>query len=96
MTVFWAGDAFAVWAGLAMYGYPMNSAALFVGFATGTVFTRRAGPLAGAGVLTLILPLALCHCGAPLAVAAADCPCPRPSPPSPPWPAPAVASHETH
>lgn len=69
MAVFWAGDAFAVWAGLAAFGYAMNGAALFVGFATGTVFTRRSGPLAGAGVLALVLPLALYYCGAPLAVA---------------------------
>ena len=39
----------AVWAGLAAFGYEMNGAALFVGFATGMVFTRRTGPLAGAG-----------------------------------------------
>jgi hypothetical protein len=71
MALFWAGDAFAVWAGLAAFGCPLNGAALFVGFATGTVFTRRTAPLAGAGVLALALPLALCYCGAPLAAAIA-------------------------
>jgi len=40
-----------------MFGFRMNAAALFVGFATGMVFTRRTGPLAGAGVLALVLPL---------------------------------------
>lgn len=69
MALFWAGDAFAVWAGLAAFGVAMNAAALFVGFATGMIFTRRSGPLAGAGILTVVLPLALHYCGAPLPVA---------------------------
>ena len=43
MALFWAADAFATWAGLAMFGFRMNAAALFVGFATGMVFTRRHG-----------------------------------------------------
>jgi hypothetical protein len=47
----------------------MNAAALFVGFATGMVFTRRTGPLAGAGVLALVLPLTLWYSGAPFAAA---------------------------
>ncbi len=33
------------------------------------VFTRRTGPLAGAGVLTLVLPVTIMYCGAPLAPA---------------------------
>lgn len=49
----------------------MNAAELFVGFATGMVFTRRTGPLAGAGVLALVLPLTIWVSGAPLAVAVA-------------------------
>lgn len=69
MVVFWAGDAFAVWAGLAAFGFRMGAAALIVGFATGTVFTRRTGPMAGAGILALALPLSLWCSGAPLAVA---------------------------
>ena len=71
MALFWAADAFATWAGLAMFGFQMNAAALFVGFATGMVFTRRTGPLAGAGVLALVLPLTIWDGGAPLAVAVA-------------------------
>ena len=69
MAVFWASDAFAAWAGMATFGFRMNAASMFVGFATGMVFTRRTGPLAGAGVLTLCLPLTLWNSGAPLAVA---------------------------
>jgi len=71
MALFWVADAFATWAGLAMFGFQMNAAALFVGFATGMVFTRRTGPLAGAGVLALVLPLTIWVSGAPLAVAVA-------------------------
>jgi uncharacterized membrane protein YbhN (UPF0104 family) len=71
MALFWASDAFATWAGLAMFGFQMNPAQLFVGFATGMVFTRRTGPLAGAGVLALVLPLTIWASGAPLAVAVA-------------------------
>ena len=47
----------------------MNVAAMYVGFATGMVFTRRTGPLAGAGVLALVLPLTIWVSGAPLAAA---------------------------
>jgi hypothetical protein len=69
MALFWAADAFAAWAGMAAFGYQLNAAGLIVGFATGMVFTRRTGPLAGAGILALCLPLTMWVCGAPLAVA---------------------------
>ena len=69
MGLFWVADAFAVWAGLATFGFRMNAAALFVGFGTGMVFTRRTGPLAGAGTLGLVLPLTIWYSGAPFAVA---------------------------
>jgi hypothetical protein len=69
MALFWAGDALAVWSGLAAFGLVMNGAALIVGYCTGMVFTRRIAPLAGAGMLTLILPLAIWASGAPLATA---------------------------
>jgi hypothetical protein len=69
MALFWAGDALAVWAGLAAFGLVMNGAALIVGYCTGMVFTRRVAPLAGAGTLALILPLTIWASGAPLATA---------------------------
>jgi hypothetical protein len=69
MALYWAADAFATWAGLAAFGFRMNPAALFVGFATGMVFTRRTGPLAGAGVLALVMPLTILASGAPFAAA---------------------------
>lgn len=71
MALFWAADAFAAWAGMATFGFKMNAAMLFVGFATGMVFTRRTGPLAGAGVLALVLPVTIWVSGAPFAVAVA-------------------------
>jgi uncharacterized membrane protein YbhN (UPF0104 family) len=71
MTLFWAAEALAEWAGLAAFGFQMNAAALIVGFATGMVVTRRTGPLGGAGILALVLPPALWYSGAPLAVAVA-------------------------
>ena len=69
MAVFWAADAFAAWAGLAAFGAGINAAGLFVGFATGMVFTRRTGPLAGAGILALVLPVTVWLSGAPFAAA---------------------------
>lgn len=71
MFMFWAAEMFAVWAGLAAFGFNMNGAALVVGFCTGMVFTRRVAPLAGAGILTLVLSLAIWYTGAPFAVAVA-------------------------
>ena len=71
MALFWAAEAFAAWAALAALGVRMNVAALIVGFGTGMVFTRRMGPLGGAGVLILVLPPALWYSGASLAAAVA-------------------------
>ncbi len=69
MELFWIADGFAAWAALACFGYHMNGARLAVGLATGAVFTRRTGPLAGSGVLSLVLPLTLWYSGAPLQIA---------------------------
>lgn len=69
MALFWAADIFAAWAGLATFGVRMNGAQFIVGFATGLVFTRRTGPLGGAGVLELVLPVTVWYSGAPFAAA---------------------------
>lgn len=69
MTLFWLADACAVWAALAAFGFQMNPAAMFIGYATGMVFTRRTGPLGGAGVLMVVLPTTIWYSGAPMAVA---------------------------
>ena len=71
MALFWAADMLAAWLGLAAFGYQMNAATFIVAVATGMVFTRRTGPLAGAGVLALVLPLTLWYSGAPLPAAIA-------------------------
>ena len=71
MALFWAAEALAAWAALAAFGVRMNAAALMVGFGTGMVYTRRTGPLGGAGILVLMLPPALWSSGAPLAAAIA-------------------------
>jgi hypothetical protein len=77
MALFWSADMFAAWCGMAAFGFHMNPAQLVVGVGTGMVFTRRTGPLAGAGVLTLTLPLSIWYSGAPLAVAVAGVFCYR-------------------
>lgn len=69
MLAFWLTDAFAMWAALAAFGFVMNAAALFIGYATGMVFTRRTGPLGGAGILMVVLPVTIWYSGAPLAIA---------------------------
>jgi len=71
MALFWAAEVSAAWVGLAAFGLRMNATALIIGFATGMLFTRRIGPLGGAGLLALVLPLTIWSSGAPLAVAIA-------------------------
>lgn len=71
MALFWAADLFAAWAGLAMFGFRMNGAAFAVAMATGMVFSRRTGPLGGAGILTVVLALTVEYSGAPFADAVA-------------------------
>ncbi len=71
MALFWAADFFAAWCALAAFGLKMGVAGFIVGAATGMIFTRRAAPLAGAGILALVLPVTLWCSGAPLPVAIA-------------------------
>lgn len=70
MGLFWAGDFLAIWAGMAVFGFHMNVATLIVAAATAMIVTRRTGPLAGAGVLTVALAPTLWYSGAPWAAAA--------------------------
>jgi hypothetical protein len=69
MALFWAADFFAAWCALAAFDLRMSVAGFIVGVATGMIFTRRAAPLAGAGILALVLPVTLWVSGAPLAIA---------------------------
>lgn len=69
MLAFWLADASAMWAALAAFGFKMDVAAMFIGYATGMVFTRRTGPLGGAGILMVVLPVTIWYSGAPMATA---------------------------
>lgn len=69
MILFWLADLFGAWCAMAAFGFQMEGAAFVLGFATGAVFTRRTGPLGGAGVLMAALPATLWYTGAPLATA---------------------------
>ena len=65
MALYWAADFFAGWLGIAAFGLHVDGAAFVVAFATGMVFSRRTGPLAGAGVLTCTLTVCVWYSGAP-------------------------------
>ena len=71
MTVYWAGDIFALWACLAAFTHPgrPSVAALILGYATGYALSRRTLPFAGAGAVEALLPFALTWVGVPLAPA---------------------------
>ncbi len=69
MALFWVAEMFAVWAGMAAFGFEMNWAQLVLGVGTGMLFTRRTGPIAGAGILTVSLSAAIWYSGAPFAAA---------------------------
>lgn len=71
MFVFWGAELFAIWCALAAFGFQMNAAQLVVGAGTGMLFTRRTGPLAGAGILVVTLSVTIWYSGAPMAVAVA-------------------------
>jgi hypothetical protein len=71
MTLFWAGEIFALWAGLAAFGTRMSIPVVIIADAVGYVLTRRAAPLGGAGFIDTFVVLCLWDCNAPLPVAIA-------------------------
>jgi len=71
MTLFWAGQIFALWAGLAAFGVTLLAPAVILADAIGYVVTRRGAPLGGAGLLDITLTMCVWACGAPLAGAIA-------------------------
>jgi len=71
MTLFWVGEIFALWAGLAAFGVQLLFPIVIIADAVGYVLTRRAAPLGGAGFIDTFLALCLWDCGAPLAGAIA-------------------------
>jgi hypothetical protein len=71
MTLYWAGEMFALWAGLAAFGLMMLVPVVMLSEAIGYVLTRRGAPFGGAGFIDVFLALCLWDCGAPLAGAIA-------------------------
>jgi hypothetical protein len=71
MVVFWLVELGATWSALAAFGFRMDVVSFALGFLTGAVFTRRTGPLAGAGILMLCLPVTIWFSGAPWGAAIA-------------------------
>jgi uncharacterized membrane protein YbhN (UPF0104 family) len=70
MGLYWAGDAFCLWA--CLYGFlgrPLPVAEFVVAYASGYALSRRTLPLAGAGVVEALLPFALLWVSLPLAAA---------------------------
>lgn len=67
MAGYWAADIASLWGGLRVFGLHAGVAQTVLGFATGYVLTRRALPLAGAGVTEPLLAFALRWAALPLA-----------------------------
>jgi hypothetical protein len=65
MLLYWLADMFALWAGMAAFGFRMNIASTMVAFGTAMIVTRRTGPLGGAGLLGVALAATVWYSGAP-------------------------------
>jgi hypothetical protein len=65
MTLFWAGEIFALWSGLAAFGVMLLAPVVILTDAIGYVLTRRAAPFGGAGFLDTALVLCLWASGDP-------------------------------
>ena len=55
MAVYWAADMFGLWAATTAFGFRMSPISAVVVLGTGMIFTRRTGPLAGAGYVCVAL-----------------------------------------
>ncbi|MCU1490652.1 MAG: hypothetical protein JWM85_2057 [Acidimicrobiaceae bacterium] len=73
MALFWAGEIYSLWAGMATFGYHMSVPSVILRDAVGYALSRRSAPFGGAGFIDLFLPLVLWDSGAPLAAAVAGC-----------------------
>ena len=70
MAIYWGGDMFALWAAAAAFGFQMSALSVIVVLGTGMIFTRRTGPLGGAGIMLVALVATLRYgVAAPLAAA---------------------------
>jgi uncharacterized membrane protein YbhN (UPF0104 family) len=68
MTLYWAAEIAALGLCIDIFGHRRGAiAVIIVGYATGYALTRRALPLAGAGVVEALMPFALNWVGFPLA-----------------------------
>jgi uncharacterized membrane protein YbhN (UPF0104 family) len=63
IALYWAGDILCLWAALRLVNAPLPVAALVLGYTAGYVFTRRALPAGGAGVVEIALTFALVGMG---------------------------------
>jgi uncharacterized membrane protein YbhN (UPF0104 family) len=55
MMLYWGADMFALWGATAAFGYQMSALSVIVAVGTGMIFTRRTGPLGGAGFMVVAL-----------------------------------------
>jgi hypothetical protein len=55
MAIYWGGDMFGLWAATAAFGFQMSALSVIVVLGTGMIFTRRTGPLGGAGFIFVAL-----------------------------------------
>lgn len=70
MAVYWGGDMFGLWAATAAFGFHIGVLAVIVAIGTGMIFTRRTGPLGGAGIVCVALVATLWNAaGVPFAAA---------------------------
>jgi hypothetical protein len=69
MTVFAAGELFAVWAAMAGFGFTMSGEGIVLGYGVGYLISRRSAPFGGAGLIDVMLIVALANAGAPLSAA---------------------------
>lgn len=64
MGAYWGADMFALWAATAAFGYQMSALSVIVTLGTGMIFTRRTGPLGGAGIMIVALVATLWYAAA--------------------------------
>jgi uncharacterized membrane protein YbhN (UPF0104 family) len=63
MAVYWAADIFGLWAAMAAFGLHLNPLTGIIMLGTGMLFTRRTGPLGGAGIVEIALIAAMWNGG---------------------------------
>lgn len=64
MGLYWGADMFALWAATSAFGFQMSALSVILCIGTGMLFTRRTGPLGGAGIMVVALVATLWYGGA--------------------------------